>query len=311
MVPIFFVFFMVPDTSPRGGFLSGAPTALASEDIGITLDTFMQAQDRYGVSWAVLAAIAWTESRFGLDMGPSSKGAVGYMQFMPTTWSGMNNPAASNKPPSWDTNPETIEQYGGYGVDANGDGVADPFDPEDAVFAAARYLSDKGFADDPRRALYQYNRSWSYVDGVLHRAGMYSESLSPQGEGIWPLPAEFTRITSPFGPRHLFGKSGFHQGVDIACPEGTPVYSVIAGRVVSARSSGVYGKCIVIQSGEMSTYYGHLSGYLVEEGDKVEQGQVIGLSGNTGVSTGPHLHFEVRMNQTPCDPGVWLSPPAQ
>ena len=144
MVPVFFVFFMVPDTSPRGGFLSGAPTALASEDIGITLDTFMQAQDRYGVSWAVLAAIAWTESRFGLDMGPSSKGAVGYMQFMPTTWSGMNNPAASNKPPSWDTNPETIEQYGGYGVDANGDGVADPFDPEDAVFAAARYLADKG-----------------------------------------------------------------------------------------------------------------------------------------------------------------------
>lgn len=307
----FIVGAIVASIDTREGFRSGAPTTLAVTEIGQYMPIFEQAQARYGVSWAVLAAIAKIESGFGKNMGPSSAGAVGFMQFMPSTWSGSRNPLASDNPsnPRWDTNPQTIAQYGGYGVDGDGDGKADPFDPWDAVFAAANYLAKNGFAKDPRRAIYAYNHAWWYVDMVLAQAEEYSNQMVPVEDGVWPLPAQFTQITDSYGsPR----EDGFHHGVDIACPVGTPVFATLPGRVVYADWKGLYGYCVIVDS-EAGTeiLYAHLSQIGVRVGQEVGQNQQIALSGNTGRSTGPHLHFEVRVNGRTCDPMQWMNPPSQ
>lgn len=117
------------------------------------------------------------------------------------------------------------------------------------------------------------------------------------------------RITSRFGPRihPIFGTPDFHTGVDFAVPEGTPVHAAASGVVSFAGERGGYGLLVVVEHrGGFSTYYGHLSKILVEVGQYVEQGQVIALSGNTGLSTGPHLHFEIRRQGRPIDPLPWL-----
>jgi len=99
----------------------------------------------YGIPWEVLASINKVESNFGRNMGPSSAGAVGWMQFMPGTWDR-------------------------WGVDANGDGVADPWNPQDAIYAAARYLAASGGGQDLPRAVLSYNHAQWYVDEVLQLA---------------------------------------------------------------------------------------------------------------------------------------------
>jgi len=103
---------------------------------------------QYGVPWQVLAAINKVESNFGRNMGPSSAGAIGWMQFMPSTWER-------------------------WGVDANGDGSADPWSPEDAIAAAARYLAASGGATDISRAVFSYNHAQWYVDEVLQLARLF------------------------------------------------------------------------------------------------------------------------------------------
>jgi murein DD-endopeptidase MepM/ murein hydrolase activator NlpD len=103
---------------------------------------------QYGVPWQVLAAINKVESNFGRNMGPSSAGAIGWMQFMPSTWER-------------------------WGVDANGDGVADPWSPEDAIAAAARYLAASGGATDISRAVFSYNHAQWYVDEVMQLAQLF------------------------------------------------------------------------------------------------------------------------------------------
>jgi murein DD-endopeptidase MepM/ murein hydrolase activator NlpD len=107
----------------------------------------------YGVPWSVLAAINKVESNFGQNMGPSSAGAIGWMQFMPDTWAR-------------------------WGVDANGDGVADPWNAEDAIYSAARYLAATGGATDINSAVFSYNHAQWYVDEVLQLAQQY------QGGGV-------------------------------------------------------------------------------------------------------------------------------
>jgi soluble lytic murein transglycosylase-like protein len=109
---------------------------------------YLQAGMRHGINWKVLAAINVVETGLGTNMGMSSAGAVGWMQFMPGTWRA-------------------------YGVDASGDGIADPNDPYDAIESAAIYLEASGARRDIRRALYSYNHAWWYVDQVLRiAAGM-------------------------------------------------------------------------------------------------------------------------------------------
>ena len=124
------------------------------------------------------------------------------------------------------------------------------------------------------------------------------------GGYIWPC-SGIRWITSLFGGRQSPGGIGStnHKGVDIGTPMGTPVLAAKSGTITSAGWNGGYGECIVINHGKgNSTLYGHLSGYNVKVGDVVKQGQVIGYSGSTGNSTGPHLHFGIIEN------GGWVDP---
>jgi murein DD-endopeptidase MepM/ murein hydrolase activator NlpD len=108
------------------------------------------------------------------------------------------------------------------------------------------------------------------------------------------------QVTSAFGERRA---NEVHEGVDFAVPVGTPVMAAGAGRVIQAGPVGGYGNAVYIDHGNgLVTRYGHLSSILVRIGDVVTGGARIALSGNTGRSTGAHLHFEVRENGTPVDP---------
>lgn len=118
----------------------------------------------------------------------------------------------------------------------------------------------------------------------------------------WPAPGP---ISSPFGPRlsPIDGQPRFHPGVDIVVAAGAPVRATQAGEVVQAGMSGDYGLTIVVRhAGGFETRYGHNSRLLVRPGQAVERGQVLAYSGNTGTSTGPHLHYEIRHQGQPLDP---------
>ncbi|MBM5815062.1 MAG: M23 family metallopeptidase [Cyanobacteria bacterium K_Offshore_surface_m2_239] len=113
--------------------------------------------------------------------------------------------------------------------------------------------------------------------------------------------------TSPFGWRQhpILGSWIMHSGNDYAAPEGTPVVAALSGQVVSSGDAGGYGLAVEIEHGKPSrrTLYGHLSEIYVRPGDSVRQGEVIGRVGSTGLSTGPHLHFELRLPQN----GGWVA----
>ncbi len=119
---------------------------------------------------------------------------------------------------------------------------------------------------------------------------------------IWPAKGA---LTSRFGIRN----KRKHEGIDIAAPKGTPIYSAADGKVVfSGWGPTGYGKMVIIKhKNHLTTLYAHNSKLLVKKGSRVKQGQKISLMGNTGRSTGPHLHFEVRNNTRPKDPIKYLS----
>lgn len=115
--------------------------------------------------------------------------------------------------------------------------------------------------------------------------------------------------TSRFGQRKspFTGLSEFHKGVDIAGPAGTPVLASADGRVTFAGERGSFGRMVVVDHGHgMITRYAHLDSVLKESGDTVRRGERVGLMGNTGRSTGPHLHYEVRLNGVPVDPETYI-----
>lgn len=123
-----------------------------------------------------------------------------------------------------------------------------------------------------------------------------------QGTGTFAYPAR-GKITSGFGRRG----GRMHNGIDIGIPIGTPVKAADGGTVQFSGRMGTYGNLVIIDHGEgFTTYYGHNSQNLVSKGDKVHKGQTIAMSGNTGRSTGPHLHFEVRKFGTPVNPNNYL-----
>jgi len=123
---------------------------------------------------------------------------------------------------------------------------------------------------------------------------------------LWPVVGP---VTSSFGERQdpFNGEGAFHAGIDISSSFGTPVRATADGTVEMADRASGYGREIVIDHGYgVKTVYGHLSGFAVTEGQEVTRGQVIGYVGTSGRSTGPHLHYEVRIRNTPVNPHKYL-----
>jgi len=123
---------------------------------------------------------------------------------------------------------------------------------------------------------------------------------------LWPVQGQ---VTGSFGERidPFNGEGAFHSGVDISSAYGNRIVAPADGVVTFTDSMGGYGKAIVIDHGNgISTRYGHLSGYAVAAGQAVHRGDTIGYVGESGRSTGPHLHYEVRINDTPVNPYKYL-----
>ena len=137
------------------------------------------------------------------------------------------------------------------------------------------------------------------LDGFLHRLQLGTERL------LYPL-VHPVAITSIFGWRThpIYGGARFHAGIDLGAPIGSPVLAAFTGTVVSSDWMGGYGNAVLLQHGAgLRSLYAHLSESLVRPGQVVMQGTVIGLSGSTGNSTGPHLHFEMRRLSS----GEWVA----
>ena len=128
-----------------------------------------------------------------------------------------------------------------------------------------------------------------------------------QEEWLWPVDGV---ITSQWGERQnpLLHKQEFHDGLDIAVAEGTKVVAVRSGRVTEVRTSATYGRLLKYETEDgYEVMYAHLSEVLVQEGQMIRQGQIIARSGNTGLSTGPHLHYSLWKEETLLDPMDYLT----
>lgn len=143
-----------------------------------------------------------------------------------------------------------------------------------------------------------------HVDEIVEVAAVPQIVLrGTKSRPTYMFPVTNWNVTSNFGYR--WGR--LHAGTDVGVPEGTTVRASRGGQVVTAGWVGGYGNCVIIDHGDgVCTRYGHLSQVLVSVGQYVDQGEQIALSGNTGRSTGPHLHFEIRINGEPTDPLPYL-----
>jgi len=146
----------------------------------------------------------------------------------------------------------------------------------------------------------------SYVQRDVERR----EALAAATPSIWPahgwLTGQFGQRSDPFT-----GEPGVHQGLDISTEKGQPVYATADGKIESAAYTGDYGNMIVVNHGfALATRYGHLSGFNVKVGQRVQRGQVIGYVGSTGRSTGAHLHYEILANGRPTNPLLLLTKPS-
>src|SRR5215211_6492587 len=182
------------------------------------LPIYQAAGIQYGVRWEVLAAINEIETDYGRNLNVSSAGALGWMQFMPATWDM-------------------------YGVDGNQDGLKDPYNPVDAIFAAARYLKAAGAETDLRAAIFAYNHADWYVDSVILRAryigGLPADlvgSLSGLTQGRFPVQAKASyakdvrRTESENGPSYVVESSSRRNGIKVFAKPGSPVVAVNDGR---------------------------------------------------------------------------------
>jgi hypothetical protein len=195
------------------------------------LPIYRAAEAVYGVPWQVLAAINSIESDFGRNPGVSSAGARGWMQFMPQTWSA-------------------------YGTDANRDGAADPYNPIDAVFSAARYLRAAGAEEDLRAAIYAYNHAGWYVQAVLARADAIERSAAQGADELTALAGGRVPVASP--ARWQAAGSESSPAATIHARPGSAVVAVTDGVIVDIGRSSRSGRYVVTQdaSGDRYVYSG-------------------------------------------------------
>ena len=212
------------------------------------LSIYQAAGIQYGVRWEVLAAINEIETDYGRNLNVSSAGAMGWMQFIPSSWKS-------------------------YGVDANADGKIDPYNPADAIFAAARYLKAAGADQDLRKAIFAYNHADWYVDSVLMRAryigGMPSDligSLSGLTQGLFPVHAaakyaddiserEATkRVARGKNAALPVDSSSSRRGINIFAKAGSPAVAVQDGKIVKVGNTQRLGNFVQLQDVYGNTY---------------------------------------------------------
>ncbi len=276
-----------------------------------------------GLSWTIVAAIIHLESNDNRNPGPSSVGARGASQFMPATWDSLSRSIVN------------VGRYGkipdgqGYGLDGDGDGLADIMNPYDSVPATARYLCANGAGNPAKvpKAIYAYNHAWWYVNGGVSDSGTYFIGVIPLAAKLaapatttsqgWqsPLKPGSYAITSPYGYRFdpYYRRWQLHAGVDLAPKgggQGATIYAAASGTVayVGYEANGHGNHVVIDHGGGVQTAYAHMSAYApgIIPGAPVSGGQVIGYVGSTGASTGPHLHFEVKVNDNYTDPVPWM-----
>jgi hypothetical protein len=225
--------------------LSGPLTALSRQALDALIGSFpvppfllpiyQAAGIEYGVPWQVLAAINEVETDFGRDLSVSSAGAVGWMQFLPSTWVR-------------------------WGLDADGRGRANPYDPVDAIFSAARYLAAAGGTQNLPRAIFAYNHANWYVDSVELRARLlqllpqrFVDGLTGLMEADFPVAGHLGAYAT-IAPVRV--KVAGRPGLELPGPAGAPVIALADGRVVAIGRDAVRGRYITIEDsyGDRYTY---------------------------------------------------------
>jgi murein DD-endopeptidase MepM/ murein hydrolase activator NlpD len=189
-----------------------------------------------------------------------------------------------------------------------------------ASAAAAPTPASLALTDDPNQQQVKLSIDQFYALRAQALSGQVARALegglSPDFGGDWTSLADAPSIwpiegivTSSFGEREdpFNGEGAFHSGIDISAPYGTPVRATADGEVSSAAMGSGYGREVVLDHGhDLRTVYGHLSAIAVLPGQHVIRGQVIGYVGQSGRSTGPHLHYEVRVHNVPVNPHKYL-----
>jgi hypothetical protein len=217
------------------------------------LSIYQAAGIEYGIRWEVLAAINEIETDYGRNLNVSSAGAVGWMQFMPSTWKV-------------------------YGTDANKDKRKDPYNPVDAIFAAARYLKAAGYQDDVRRAIFAYNHADWYVDSVLLRARLIAGvpadligSLTGLTEGRFPVYARaryaddlaeaemLKQVKQGENAANVIESADSRRSIDIYARSGAPVVAVNDGVIKEIGNNDKLGHYVTLQDVYGNRYtYAHL-----------------------------------------------------
>ncbi len=168
--------------------------------------------------------------------------------------------------------------------------------------------AEDAFGSDRLPAYYASLNQFDRLQGAVHRSSRdSSELLANSTPSIWPVKG---RITSSYGKRQdpFDGKGAFHPGMDISAPYGTPIRATADGYISFAGWDGGLGNCVRIRHGQsgFSTAYGHLHEYFVRPGQSVQRGEVIGLVGSTGRTTGTHVHYSVHYNGLTVNPYRYL-----
>ena len=176
--------------------------------------------------------------------------------------------------------------------------IDEAFDLNKEQFQRLRVIREKIITEAQCNVFQQEKSMVKLKDYMESQASLLSSTPS-----IWPVKGF---ISSGFGPRHspFTGRLSMHKGIDIAGPDGTPIVSTADGIVIRSEFNKYgFGNLVVINHGYgFSTKYGHLQKRIVKVGDRVKRGQVIAYRGNTGRSTGTHLHYEVNINNVPINP---------